>query len=106
MERLDYNLLYRNSRNEDSSEYESECEESEYEESINDKQNLKYGKTIFNFFIDSCDRNWFTTIKQRECFDTEGKISRWMYFDKQNTLTTLFQELGRVGQAMQEKSEM
>ena len=75
MERLDYNLLYRNSRNEDSSEYESECEESEYEESINDKQNLKYGKTIFNFFIDSCDRNWFTTIKQRECFDTEGKIS-------------------------------
>ena len=55
MDRHQYEMLYRNQRPVGSSSEEDE-ESSDEEENVEMK--IKYTKKIFNFFIDSADRDW------------------------------------------------
>ena len=61
MNPTEYDLLYRNLKEVETSSEEDEDED--FEENIN-YNNLKYRKKIFNFVIDSNDRDWIETNKE------------------------------------------
>tara|TARA_B100000795_G_C22799769_1_gene441230 strand:+ start:73 stop:1251 length:1179 start_codon:yes stop_codon:yes gene_type:complete len=85
MDMNDYELLYRNSRAIDTSEdeYEDDSCEEEYirndEYGHNDDKNKKYYKKVFNFLIDSADRNWYTNQQIKYSFNTKGKKEPVIY---------------------------
>lgn len=71
MDRNEYDRLYRNAIEQTSS---SEEESSDEEEDMV-KQNVSYEKKIFNFLIDSSDRNWYSSIRNREVILGNGSRS-------------------------------
>ena len=71
MDRNEYDRLYRNAIDQTSS---SEEESSDEEEDMV-KQNVSYEKKIFNFLIDSSDRNWYSSVRNREIILGNGSRS-------------------------------
>ena len=71
MDRNEYDMLYRNAIDQITS---SEEESSDEEEDMV-KQNVSYEKKIFNFLIDSSDRNWYSSVRNREIILGNGSRS-------------------------------
>lgn len=64
MNERDYELLYQNSGEIDSSDEEDEDDDEDDEDEYKNLNKIKYCKTIFNFLIDSVDRNWYTRLTE------------------------------------------
>ena len=71
MNPTEYDLLYRNLKEVETSSEEDEDDDEDFEENINHNK-LKYRKKIFNFVIDSNDRDWVET--NEETFDIKVKF--------------------------------
>ena len=70
MDRSEYDRLYRNAI-----EQTSSSEEESSEEEIEETKNVSYEKKIFNFLIDSSDRNWYSSVRNREVILGNGSRS-------------------------------